>query len=175
MSKLQITDVATLDKQSTHKEQFNWDVVWTIEKFKGEDIQNQTPYEVEEIHGNLGMNAGIQLLLDLLIGAGGTAYNNANGYIGVGDSNTAAAAGQTDLQAATNKTRKGMEATYPQRSGQTISFRSVFGTSDANYAWEEWGIFNASTSGVMLNRKVESKGTKTSSDTWTLTCQITIS
>lgn len=68
-----------------------------------------------EIDGNLLLNEGIQLLLDLLIGAGGTAYNNANSYIGAGDTNTAESAAQTGLQAPTNKLYKAMEATYPSR------------------------------------------------------------
>ena len=94
------------------------------------------------------------------IGESVTAFSNANAYIGVGDSATAFAATQTDLQASTNKLRKAMEATYPQRSGNVLTFRSLFGTSDANWAWEEWGVFNASSGGVMMQRKVESLGTR---------------
>ena len=94
--------------------------------------------------------------------ATGTFFNNANSYIGVGDSTTAFVATQTDLVAATNKLRKAMDATYPQVSTNVLTFRSTFATSDANFAWQEWGVFNASSAGVMLNRKVESLGTKTS-------------
>ncbi len=83
------------------------------------------PYETVEIQGNLLLNEGIQLLEDLMIGAGGTSWDNANARLGVGDSNAAEAATQTDLQG-TNKTYKAMEATYPQRSGQTLTWRSVF-------------------------------------------------
>ena len=54
------------------------------------------PVDVREAEGNILVNAGIGLLEDLLIGAGGTAYSNANAYIGVGDSTTAATAAQTD-------------------------------------------------------------------------------
>lgn len=132
------------------------------------------PYEVIEGEGNILVNSGIQLLLDLLIGAGGTVFSNANAHIGVGDSTTAAAAGQTDLQAATNKLRKAMEATFPSRASQTLTFKSVFGTGDANFAWQEWAIFNDASAGAMLNRKVESFGTK-SGGTWTFTVTITIS
>ena len=104
----------------------------------------------------------------------GTAFNNANSYIGVGDSTTAFAATQTDLQAATNKLRKAMDATYPQVAANVITFRSTFATTDANYAWQEWGVFNASSAGTMLNRKVESLGTKTSAQTWQITVTITL-
>ena len=161
-----------------------WEARWRLEK-RHEDIdsfggsseefhERFEPYEVIEGEGNILVNAGIQLMLDLLIGAGGTVYSNANAHIGVGDSTTAAAAGQTDLQAATNKLRKAMEATYPSRASQTLTFRSVFGSSDANWDWEEWAIFNASSSGTMLNRKVQDFGTKTTGS-WTLTVTVTIS
>lgn len=82
------------------------------------------PVDVREAEGNILVNTGIGLLEDLLIGAGGTAYNNANSSIGVGDSTTAAAT-QTDLQAATNKFRKAMDATFPSRAGQVLTFRSM--------------------------------------------------
>ena len=118
-------------------------------------------------------DAGRNHLVQAGIGAGVTAFNNANSYIGVGDSTTAFAAGQTDLQASTNKTRKAMDATYPSGGSNVITFRSTFGTSDANYAWNEWGVFNASSGGTMLNRKVESLGTKTNTQTWQFTVTLT--
>jgi len=128
------------------------------------------------IEGNLLLNEGIALLEDLLIAAGGTAYNNANAYLGVGDSTTAEAASQTGLQAATNKTYKAMQASYPSRSAQTITWRSVFAAGDANYAWQEFTIVNASTdTGTNLNRKVSNQGTKASGQTWTLDMTLTIS
>lgn len=118
-------------------------------------------------------DAGRNHLVQAGIGAAVTAFNNANAYIGVGDSSTAFAAGQTDLQASTNKTRKAMDATYPSGGSNVIAFRSTFGTSDANYAWNEWGIFNASSGGTMLSRKVESLGTKTNTQTWQFTATLT--
>lgn len=132
------------------------------------------PEEVVEDHSNLLLNEGIQEMWDLIIAAGGTtAYNNANAEIGVGDSNTAAAATQTDLQAATNKLFKGMVATYPQRTNQTVDFRSDFTSGEANYAWEEWSIRNGVTRNKNMNRKVTSLGTKVTG-TWTLTVSVTL-
>lgn len=104
----------------------------------------------------------------------GTAFNNANSYIGVGDSATAFAATQTDLQAATNKMRKAMDATYPQVAANVLTFRSTFATTDANWAWQEWGVFNGSSGGTMMNRKAESLGTKTSAQTWQFTVTLTL-
>lgn len=119
-------------------------------------------------------DAGRNHLVQAGIGAAVTAFNNANSYIGVGDSTTAFAAAQTDLQAATNKTRKAMDATYPSGGSNVITFRSTFGTGDANFAWNEWAIFNASSGGTMLNRKVESLGTKTNTQTWQFTVTLTV-
>jgi hypothetical protein len=67
-----------------------------------------------------------------------------------------------------------MEATFPSRSGTTVSFKSSFATGEANFAWNEWGIFNSASGATMLNRKVESLGTKTSG-VWTLQADVTIS
>jgi hypothetical protein len=130
------------------------------------------PYEVRDVEGNILVTAGITALLNLLIAAGGTAFNNANAYLGVGDSATAAAIGNTDLIGA-GKVRAAMVATYPQVSTNTVTFRSDFTGAVANITWAEWGTFNASTAGTMLNRKVEALGTK-ASGTWTLTVTITI-
>jgi hypothetical protein len=67
-----------------------------------------------------------------------------------------------------------MDATYPQVAANVLTFRSTFGTSEAHFAWQEWGVFNASTGGTMMNRKVESLGTKTSSQSWQITVTITL-
>jgi hypothetical protein len=134
---------------------------------------------------NLLMYGGASCLWECLIGNGTstasqtlTYFNNANAYIGVGDSTTAAAATQTDLQAASNKLRKAMNSTYPQHTdgatsgSASIVFQATYGSTDANFAWQEWGIFNGSSGGRMLNRKVESLGTK-SSGTWVFTITLT--
>ena len=104
-------------------------------------------------------------------------FNNANAKIGVGDSSTAADATQTDLQAATNKTYKGMETGYPTSASQKANFKASFGSSEANYTWNEWVIKSVdadTASNICLNRKVENLGTKTTG-TWTLEVSITLS
>jgi hypothetical protein len=119
-------------------------------------------------------NAGRDHLAQDVVGEAVTEFNNANAHIGVGDSVTAFAAAQTDLQAATNKLRKAMEATYPTRAANVITLRSLFGTADANWVWNEWGIFNALSGGVMLSRKVEALGTKASTQSWQITATLTL-
>lgn len=119
-------------------------------------------------------NAGRDVIAAMLIGEVTTDFNNANAHIGVGDSTTAFVVAQTDLQAATNKLRKAMDATYPTRAVNVLTFRSTFGTTEANFAWAEWGVFNAASAGAMLNRKVESLGTKASTQSWQLTVTNTV-
>ena len=131
-------------------------------------------FAVEEFGGNILLNAGATEIWNLVIGASTNVYDNTNAQIGVGDSTTAEDAAQTDLQAATNKTYKGMDTGYPQVSGSTVTFRSTFGTADANYAWNEYVVKHA-VSGTCINRKVQSKGTKASGETWTISLQLSIS
>lgn len=175
-------DAAVVGMTTDRTERGVWRAHWTLDKYhedistyQGDFHADHRPYETIEIPGNILVTAGIQLLLDLLCGVAATSYANANAHIGVGDSTVAAAVGQTDLQAATNKVRKAMDATFPSRSGTTTSWRSSFGGTEANFAWAEWAIFNAATAGTMLNRKVEALGTKASGSTWTLTASVTIS
>lgn len=172
-----------------------WHAEMRLEKFYGDSDADPTilegePYEVIEWEGNLLMNGGSSCLWECLIGNGTstasqnlTFFNNANAALGVGDSNTAEAATQTDLQAATNKLRKAMNATYPQHTdgttsaAESISFQSTFASADANFVWAEWGTFNSPTAatGRMLNRKVQALGTKASGTSWQLTVTLTIS
>jgi hypothetical protein len=117
-------------------------------------------------------NSALNYIAQAVINDSPTFFNNTNTYLAVGDGTTAFSASQTDLQG-TNKLRKKVDATYPTRTNNSITFKATFTTSDANWAWNEWGIFNASTGGIMLNRKVENLGTKTSSATWVFTVTLT--
>lgn len=153
------------------------------------------PYEVAEFT-NILLNAGITALWNIFFGntsaantagsaAGANAvFNNAQARIGIGDSSTAAAATQTDLQAATNKYWQVMDATFPSVSGQGISFKATIGSGNANFAWNEWGCDNCGGSnatsttrsgGSMLNRAVSAQGTKAVGQTWVPTATITLS
>lgn len=120
-------------------------------------------------------NAGRNYLAAATIADGPpTPFNNANAHIGVGDSTTAFAATQTDLQAATNKVRVGMDQNFPTINGNILIFQATFGTAVGNFTWAEWALFNASTAGTMFSRKVESNGTKTSGQIWVFGTQLTI-
>ena len=150
---------------------------WTIKKYLNDKaFRAGKPFGIAEIDGNLMLNEGIGEHIDLLCGIGGTAFSNANAYIGVGDNNTAEAATQTALQATTNKLFKAMAASYPARVNQTVTFRAVFGSADANFAWAEFTVTNGnSDTAKNLNRKVSAQGTKTNGQTWTVDLAITFS
>jgi len=157
------------------KDSANMKKRWVITRYKDEkDYAEGRPYDVSEFLENVLLNEGIAVLQTLLIGTGGTAFSNAAAYLGVGDSSTAAAAAQTGLQAASNKLYKAMESGYPSVSGQTTTWRSVFGSGDANFAWAEFTVANGnSDAAVNLNRKVSAQGTKTAGQVWTLDLAIT--
>lgn len=166
-------------------DRLNWNVNSTVKKWDAAslpgDLVNPTedelvaagiaPAEVKEAEGNLLLNGGITRLLNLLVGGGGTAYNNANARIGVGTSNVTAAATQTNLQG--TSFFKAVDATFPSVSAQTVTFRSTYGETEANFVWNEWAIDNGGTAQERLNRKVVALGTK-AGGIWSLTVTITV-
>lgn len=162
-----------------------WRPRLTVAKFHGEDL-TVDPYEIVEVEGNLLTTAGLTRITSLILGAGGQAATATAARIGVGNSSTAAAVGQTDLQAAAgaaNRQFKVMDATYPQSSAGVMTFRSTFGTTEANFTWAEWCIDigaptvtdGTTVNATMLNRAVQALGTKTSAGTWVATATITLS
>lgn len=151
---------------------------WTIKRYANkEEHRKGNNYSESIIEGNLLLDAGATNILELITGNGTpVVWNNANARIGVGDSSTAEDSSQTGLVAATNKAWVAMEATYPQVSGQTATWRAVFDGTTANFDWREFTIVNTSDdTGINLNRKVSSQGTKASGQIWTLDFSITLS
>lgn len=161
--------------------------------------KNHAPADVSEFYDetfvNTFLNAGIAALWQQAIGNSSAAntgssaeganasYNNAQARIGVGDSSTAAAATQTDLQAATNKQFVGMDATFPTTASQSVSFQATFSTSVANFAWNEFVADNCNGSnstattrsgGSTLDRVVSAQGTKLNTQTWQPKLTLTI-
>jgi len=162
---------------------------WTIYKFKdpdgkiyrllraGADPNELKPYATEKFEGNVLLNEGIHLLIEIITGIDTTSnkWDSDNAHIGVGDSNASEDASQTGLQG-TNKAWKGMDSGYPQRDGEKAVWRATFGGTEANFHWYEFTVVNASDdSGTNLNRKVEDKGTKSEGETWTVELAIKFS
>lgn len=153
------------------KEPLSWQVTCRVRKWR---LGEAEPYEVVEQTGNVILDEGAGLLLDRLLGASATPLDAANAYLGVGDSNTAEAASQTGLLGA-SVAYKGMDPGYPQRSGRSATWRATFGTSEANFAWNEWTVANGSSNAATnLNRKVAALGTKTSAEVWEMTVTVTV-
>jgi hypothetical protein len=160
-----------------------------IRKYDTDDVAalaHLDPYEI--VTGeNLLMYGGASCQWETLIGNGTNTgsgnlqyFNATNSWIGVGDSSAAAAATQTDLQAATNRLRKPVSTGPTHTDGVVVGsascvWVSVFASGDAQFAWNEWGLFNNSTfgSGRMLNRGVISAGTK-GATVWTATATLSL-
>jgi hypothetical protein len=152
--------------------------LFRIEKFHHDwksGLMLPEPFEVVEFR-NAYVNVGGAILLDKLIGGAGTVFGNANAFLGVGDSATATTAAMVDLQAAANKLYKAMDATFPSRAGQVMTWKSTFGSADANYVWNEMALFNGNNppTAVMLCRGVSAMGTKTAAASWVATYTITV-
>jgi hypothetical protein len=188
-------DVARFPEVRTHtvvdKYEGEWDERRRIADPKG---ARSALYESIEEIGNALLLIGASVLWECLIGNGTatggqvlTYFNGSNTYLGVGTSSTAPAVTQTDLQASLSgeRTYQIVDATYPQHTAWTsggatagvhnrVTFRSTFGTSAANYAWNECVTKNNGTfgSGTTLNRKNDSLGTKVNTATWVLTVTI---
>jgi len=151
--------------------------VWTIERFADDDARAAgAPYDVSEFEGNVALNSGKAEINALIIGDNANTFAGTNATLGVGDSATAEGATQTDLQAASNKLYKACTSTWPKLvttawTNDTIEAKTDFGSTEANYAWEEF-VLKQITSLICLNRKVSAQGTKTSGQTWTLTLSL---
>lgn len=153
-------------------EKGKWIPKWKIEKINS----NGDLFETDEFDGNSLLIEGISEFMKVALGiAGSIAFSNANARIGVGNGTTAVVNSQTSLQGA-SKAFAAMDATYPQVSNNTMTFRSTFGAGTGAFRWEEFTIVNgADDTAKNLNRKVEFHGEKASADTWVISCSITIS
>jgi hypothetical protein len=138
------------------------------------------PYEIfQRDDANMILQAGWVALLGGIAGTSITTKFSASvGRIGVGDSATAAAYTQTDLQASSNKYYQlvsGAPTITTSSTPPTLVFAATFGTGNANYAWNEFitDEGTASNTGpvvaVCLNRGAVAMGTKASGQTWTAT------
>ena len=111
-----------------------------------------------------------------MVGESYTPLNAANAHIGIGDSATAAAKGQTDLQAGSNKVYLAMDASYPQRSGAAATFQVTADGSTANYVWNEFLLCDGSP-GTAWSRFVQQLNggvAKTAGQSWTLQVTVTM-
>ena len=104
----------------------------------------------DDLIKNLIVNVGKDTIMKRLgnMSGGGYAEN-----IGVGDSSTAAAAGQTDLQASSNKTYKTIVGGDYIYTRPTLFMSVDFGNSEANYTWNEVALRDDND--VLIARQVD--------------------
>jgi len=151
---------------------------WTIRRYKdNEAFKKGESYKTSEIKGNLTLNEGADEALKLMVGITATAWATANAKLGVGTSATGELATQTGLVATgVNQAYVAIATGFPTVATQKVTWRGVFATGVANFAWNEFTVSNATdNTGVNLNRKVSAQGTKTAGQTWTLDLDITMS
>ena len=99
----------------------------------------------DTINKNLVVNVGKDSILKYL-----------GNITGVGDSTTAAAAGQTDLQASSNKYWKSIASDERVYVRPTLFLSADFGYSEGNFTWNELGLRDNQGSPVMWARQVDS-------------------
>ena len=104
----------------------------------------------DDLIKNLIVDVGKDSLLKLIANMSGGGYVTT---IGVGDSTTAAAVGQTDLQASSNKTFKTVASGDKVYTRPTLFLSVDFGYSEANYTWNEIGLKDNNS--VLLARQVD--------------------
>lgn len=181
---------------------FKWDAEQTSEV--AEYLGRQPQYadfvrlgvehsDYSEAVGNRLVTAGLIRIVSLIIGGGGQALTaGSRAMCGVGNSATADAIGDVTLggNSAGNSWWQAMDGSNPSVTGTNgvITGNTTYATGDGNFAWAEWGwgiataapvasaVFaTATTSGILLNHKVQSLGTKTAGSTWTLQATVTLS
>jgi len=125
---------------------------WRVEKLRP-DGSVEWSRDVSKPEGNCMLNEGISLLEDLLIAAGGTAYNNANAYIGVGSDATTPDKTQTGL--VTALAYAAMDVGFPTRVGTVLTFRSTFIAGVGTGTWKELSLANSNSDlGTNLCREI---------------------
>lgn len=165
------------------KEKITLNIKWKIEKFKAKNSKEIAekklkPYATVECERDVLQHEGIIAIAYLIAGIGSakTKWDNTNARIGIGNSATGPSDTDGGLLGA-SKTYKGMNATYPQLSGDhDILFQADFVDTEAEYAWNEETIVNAATdTGDNLCRQNTALGTKPAGQTWRVTGTVTFS
>ena len=127
--------------------------------------------DVETVHkDNIIVDVGFDFIADAIGKA--ASRPGVMGYIALGTGTTAAAAGQTALVTELDRNA----ATYAHTAGtKTFTFTAEFAAGDATGAITEAGVFNASSSGIMLDRVVFPVVNKGADDSLTAVFTFTMS
>ncbi len=157
-------------------EHFKWCFEVVADKYTSmaDKLAGAKPYETVCAKQNIVLDNGRGEIASLIVGSG-TAYNNTNAKIYVGDNATAENSAQTGVLATTNVAYTSMTSGYPTTSGGTVTFQGTLGDSVGNFEIQEIAITNGTGVGaVALNRRVVDLGRKASGTTWEITATITL-
>jgi hypothetical protein len=120
---------------------------------------------------NLVVNTGLGHITARMVGTS----QGVMSHMGLGAGTSAAAAGDTALGSPLGSRKAFDSATRSGSNNESIVYITTFDPGEATGAVTEAGIFNASTSGVMLCRTVFSVVNKGASDTLQITWTVTLS
>ncbi len=149
------------------------------------ELATQGVAPIETIHAdNSLVNTGLTDYNNLLIGAGGTVYSNANALMGAGDTGGATGVGDVDMKAATGATHRyinAMDATFPTVLNGVLTFRATFAAANGVFTWLELATTTTAGGAVgtgaltrMLNRFLSSPGAKPNTQSWQVTETMTL-
>ena len=142
------------------------------------------PYQEVIAYGNGITTVGWGRILDRAVGSTAQSWDSGHCRIGVGTSTVGTAVGNTDLDSPTGTANRYWQTVDALASTGTgggtvrLSVVATFTSGNANFIWNEWGIDQGSATGSgasvapLLNRKVQSLGTKASPAVWTATAQL---
>jgi len=136
------------------KEQARWRCHTVLKKYREGETE---PYEIRKIEGNALVAAGITLMWELIVGAAGTPFNNANSTLEVYITD-AYVAGVLD-------------GASPETISGGKKWKAVWAGALGDGPWSKWKVTNGT---IDMNEKTEALGTK-SGGTWTLEVSITLS
>lgn len=187
-----LTDHASVAAGMGMGDTISWKAKWTVDKYHGAAADvlagKLTPYETQVVHTNLAMNGGWDVIWKRLITlkpstglASVTSAFSTKAAIALGQSSATSTASQTNLQG--TNARVVMDSGFPSHTtgtsttARSATFRVTFSSAKANFAVKEFGLFNTTSTSAgafrMLNRKVQSLGTKTSAATWQVSLTLT--
>jgi hypothetical protein len=110
----------------------------------------------KEVYNNLIKNLVVDVGKDSILRYLGNM--SSSGYVnevGVGDDTTAAAGGQTDLQASTNKLWKSITVTNRVYVRPTLFVSVDFGYTEANFTWNELGLRDNQGTPALWARQID--------------------
>lgn len=137
-------------------------------------------YRTTEVVGNVITNGGWTRIMSLLTGGGGQVLDDTHTRIGVGDGDTSEDYANTNL-AGGNKWWEPVTGVGTLGT-RTLTFQASFGSSVANFDWDEFGIDVTSgtasagnTVGALLfNRRAGiAQGTKANGQVWSASAVLT--